>query len=152
MDAEGNQPILINQLAIEQSIPESQREAFREDQQRRGFRLVTDLSLEEVQQERESFPILPETQPEPESQAARESSCAANQREARELIERVKSADPNSEEFWEGRIALLFGRDLEGRRLPESELEEVHAEEEELLGERGEEENKQITKFWSEHP
>jgi hypothetical protein len=36
------------------------------------------------------------------------------------LVKGVQSADPNSEEFLEERIALLSGRDLEGRPLPQT--------------------------------
>jgi hypothetical protein len=120
MEPEGNYPILINQLAIEQAIHEERREKFREGQRRRGFRLVSDLAPEEVQQLREDSPILLETQPDPVSQEEMQ-KASAQESEARELIEKVKSADPNSEEFWEGQNALFFGRDREGNQLPESE-------------------------------
>lgn len=99
MEPEGSRPVLINQIALEQAIPEEERETFRENQRRRGFRLVTDLILEEAQRQREESPVLPETQPDPENQEKRESISAREEREARDLIEQVKTADPNSEEF-----------------------------------------------------
>jgi hypothetical protein len=68
MEASDSKPLLINQLAIERSMPEAFKEAFREGQRQRGFRLVTDLTSEEAEEAREESPILAETQPEPESQ------------------------------------------------------------------------------------
>jgi hypothetical protein len=70
----------------------------------------------------------------------------------RDLIEQVKTADPKFEEFWEGRIALFFGRDLEGRCLTESGRKEVHAGEEDSV--RGEQSRKGKGKvhFWTDHP
>jgi hypothetical protein len=48
MESEGSCPISINQIALEQAIPEGERETFRENQRRRGFRLVTDLKKRSV--------------------------------------------------------------------------------------------------------
>jgi hypothetical protein len=153
MESEGNSPILINQFAIKRRIPEEQQEAFREGQRRRGFRLVADLAPEENSRVREVSPVLQETQPDPEGWATPpEEFCEEEATEARKLIDRVRSADPNSEEFWEGRIALFFGRDLEGHPLPKSERESVHA----TGGKTGKEGQVQLDErtlnFWEDHP
>jgi hypothetical protein len=128
MEAPDPRPLLINQLAIEQSISEAFREPFRERQRQRGFRLVIDLTSEEAERAREESPTLAETQPERESQEERHLDEESDE-EVLELIKRVKRADPNSEEFWEGRIALLFGQRPEGHRLKGSAGEFVHAKE-----------------------
>jgi excinuclease UvrABC helicase subunit UvrB len=96
MDAPDSRPLLINQLAIEQSISEAFREGFRERQRQRGFRLVTDITSEEAERAREESPILAETQPQPESQTEKQLDVESDE-EVIELIEKVKRADPNSE-------------------------------------------------------
>lgn len=151
MEASGFKASADYQLAIERSIPEAFKEAFNEGQRQRGFRLVTDLPSEGAEEAREESPVLAETQPEPESQAQRHLDEESDE-EVLELIEKVKQADPDSEEFWEGKIALFFGRDLSGRKLPESENVQVHADEREPVEQKTRKPGERRTEFWTEHP
>jgi hypothetical protein len=49
MEPEGERPVLINQQALERSVPEELLEEFRSTYWRRGIRLVTDLAGENQQ-------------------------------------------------------------------------------------------------------
>lgn len=73
------------------------------------------------------------------------------QARAREQVEKIKTANLDSKEFWEGRISLLFGRDFQGRPLTgrvEWELDESNEEQDRSSAEA----QKGTDKFWKQHP
>jgi hypothetical protein len=151
MEPEEERPVLINQQALERSVPEELLEEIRSTYRRRGISLVTDLAGENQQDLGASLQVGALTGAEnleERQKAVREKE----EKEAESLIKRVKRADPNSEDFWEGRIALFFGRDLEEQRLPERGHVEVHAGKESPGKEEHSRKEEGKTNFWSEHP
>jgi hypothetical protein len=146
MEPERERPVLINQQALERSVPEELLEEFRSTYRRRGIKLVTDQQVLEASLQVGTLTGAEDL--EERQKAFREKE----EKEAEALIERVKRADQNSEDFWEGRIALFFGRDLEGQRLPERGHVEVHAGKESPGKEEHSRKEERKTNFWSEHP
>jgi hypothetical protein len=127
MEQGAGRPLLVNQLALEQQMQPQQIEAFRDEQRRREVQLVSDLN-----QGGESAGA-PEERTTSGIQKEGEEEDRKLKEVAEGLVSEVKQADSSEEEFWEGRISLLFGRDFQGRPLSgkiEWELDSAEEKEE----------------------
>jgi hypothetical protein len=146
MESEAGRPVLINQLALEEQIPAEQIESFRKSQRRRGVQLISDVQAEA------QIPQLEAEKGETEAhrKGKEERECAQTQDRIRDQIARVKNADPSSEEFWEGRISLLFGRDFQGRPVSGRVEWELESTEEKKVEEK-KETQRGTHYFWKEH-
>jgi hypothetical protein len=141
-------PLFVNQAAIERQLQPQEVEAFREAKRREGIQLVSDL------EEEEAAKAARERKAEEEAHAEKEREEKQQVEAAEKLVLEVKQAAPDSEEFCEGRISLLFGRNLQGVPISGKIEWELDTSAESAEGEEetpGIHEEKSES-FWQKHP